>query len=259
MRNKENKGKIDYISIIAPILSVVVFVGIWTLSSKLGIARYLSSPTAVVAEIATDWHKLLADTWATMVRAVSGFALGSILGVGVALLMGWNSYAQASLNPLVVIGKPIPALSLIPIFILWLGTGENSQILYVTVGVFFIMVVVTVEAMRNVPPVYKWAASSLGADSRTLYLRVVFPAMLPGIVGGLRVAATTAFPLTLAAEFLGAQTGLGYYLINAMQLLQVPKMIAGVLGITLLAILADLIVRAVGYRLTAWHEGFHGS
>jgi ABC-type nitrate/sulfonate/bicarbonate transport system permease component len=132
--------------------------------------------------------------------------------------------------------------------------GEWGKVLYVALGCFFIIVVVSSEAIRNVNRLYIWAGQALGCHKGGIYRRVILPSIIPGIIGGLRIAITTAFPFCIAAEFLGAQKGLGSYLIKAEVHLIISKMIAGVIAITVLVIVFDKgMSRFVG-RFTEWSE-----
>jgi ABC-type nitrate/sulfonate/bicarbonate transport system permease component len=234
--------------------SVVALVLMWFVASAAELIPFWPTPIEVLDVFAEHPGPLLTHAVHTLVRGLIGLTVGSILGVAVALFFGWNKYIRAFLMPTLVAAKSIPVLALIPIFILWFGIGEQSIVPFVVVGCFFIVVVISIEAIANVPRVYQWAAASLGASSTQHYTRVILPAIVPGIIGGLRVAAASTFPLTLAAEFLGAQQGLGYYIIKGVALLQVPEMIAGVIGVTLLAMAADAAVRLVGARFTSWSE-----
>jgi ABC-type nitrate/sulfonate/bicarbonate transport system permease component len=236
------------------VTSAVGLLGLWILSARYDVVPYLPSPWDVVLVFERHRSRLLSDAAYTFVRGMIGFLIGSAAGFVMAIVMGWNRYIRAFAAPLIVTGKAIPVLSLIPIFILWFGTGERSIVAFIALGCFFILFVVAYEAMTTVPRTYMWAAASLGSRPAAVYRRVVVPAITPTIVGGLRVAVTLAFPLALAAEFLGAQHGLGFFVIKATQQLQVADMIAGVIGIAVLAMIGDAGVRFASRHVTKWSE-----
>ncbi len=235
-------------------VSLAVFFAGWWAAVRWRWVPYLAGPDDVVRVLAAEGPELLAHTWATAVRAVAGFAIGAAVGVLLPLAMGWQPYLSAALQPLVHLARPTPLVALIPLFLLWFGIGELAEILLVAVGSFFILVVVTLESIRNVPSIYVWAGAALGASRGVIYRRVVFPAVVPGIIGGLLVALTFAFPLTVAAEMMGAQRGLGYYLWQMVMHLQVARMIAVTVLLTALVVASDQAVRAMDRRLTAWSE-----
>lgn len=238
--------------------STLGLLALWLLSSDIHLIPYLPRPWDVARVVVNHPHRLLVDAAYTFVRGLVGFAIGSSLGLVVAAVMGWNRYIRAVTSPLIATARTIPILSLIPIFILWFGTGEKSIVGFIALGCFFIVVVVAFEAIGTVPKLYMWAGATLGAHPAVIYRRIVVPAITPNIVGGLRVSMTLAFPLALAAEFLGAQEGLGFYVIKATQLLQVANMIAGVLAIAVLAIIGDSAVKLASRRVTRWSERDEG-
>lgn len=236
------------------VLSVLIVFGLWFVVVRFDLIPYLVPPQEVLAVFWNEAGRIANHMIATSLRALSGFAIGSIIGVAAALGMGWSRYFLALMNPFILLVKPIPVLALIPIFILWFGLGEWGKVLYVALGCFFIVVVVSSEAIRNVNRLYIWAGQALGCEKGEIYRRVILPSIIPGIIGGLRVAITTAFPFCIAAEFLGAQMGLGAYLIKAEVHLTVSKMIAGVIAITALVIIFDKGMSWLVARFTQWSE-----
>lgn len=236
----------------APWISVVAFVGFWFVCAERHIIDYLPSPTAVLFTMGHDWHALLVDALATSSRAIVGFLIGAPVGVFLALAMAWRPGIRDFLDPLVRGLRPVPLLALIPLFILWFGLSEAGRVLFVATGCLFLTVVIAIEAIHNVPQIYLRSGSSLGAKEFDLYRRVVLPAILPGIFGGARVALTTSFQLTIAAEFLGAQTGLGFYLTQGAVAYRMSEMIAAVVIVSLLAVAADVAARRGGGVLMPW-------
>ena len=116
------------------------------------------------------------------------------------------------------------------------------------------MVIFSTEAIKNVPHVYSWAAMSLGLGKAQIYRRVTLPAIVPGIIGGLRVAITAAPMLTLAAELIGAMKGLGFYMSKAENLMRLDRMIAAVILLTLIAVAGDMLMRIFDFIFTGWSE-----
>lgn len=234
--------------------SLLGLLAVWWLAASQKWIPYLTGPGEVVTVFRAELWDLAGHTGATVVRALSGFALGAFFGIVIPLAMGWKPYLRAGLNPLVHLARPVPLVTLIPLFLLWFGIGELAEILLVAVGSFFILVMVTLEAIRNVPTIYLWASAALGASRRLVYWRIVLPAVVPSIIGGLRVAVTFAFPLTVAAEMMGAQRGQGYYLWQMVMHLQLAQMVAIVLLLTALVVASDALVRVADRYVTAWSE-----
>lgn len=252
--NEQKSFMESSIYIIINIISISLLFIIWFIVVHYEWVPYLLPPTSVIAEFIKEPGLIAHHMLATSLRALAGFAIGSMVGIVIALAMGWSRVFLAIINPFILLIKPIPVLALIPIFILWFGLGEWGKILYIALGCFFIIVVISSEAIRNVNKIYIWAGQALGCKRGAIYRRVILPSIIPGIIGGLRVAITTAFPFCIAAEFLGAQKGLGSYLIKAEVHLTISKMIAGVVAITVLVIIFDKVVRLLVKNLTIWSE-----
>lgn len=233
-------------------LSPGLFVVGWLVVATFQFVEYLPSPVAVAAVLVRDWHLLVTDAVATSLRALGGFAIGAGLGVVVALGMALSGAVRAFLDPIVRVVRPAPLLALIPLFILWFGLSEKGRILFIAVGCFFLTVIVALEAIQNVPQIYLRSGRSLGTEGMLLYILVVLPAILPGIYGGLRVALTTSFQLAIAAELLGAQTGLGFYLTEGAVTFQMTSMVAAVVVVSVLAFGADLASKYLGRVAMPW-------
>ncbi len=157
-------------------------------------------------------------------------------------------------GPFLDFTRPVPVLALIPLFLLWFGIGVLPQILLVALGVSVILGVSTYEAVRNMPLIYIRAALNLGADKRTIFSTVVVPYIFPHLIGAIRVAAAVSWGLDVAAEFMGAQIGLGYNMIVQQIYLNTAGIIALVFIYSILAIGLDQIIRRIEVKLTHWTE-----
>jgi ABC-type nitrate/sulfonate/bicarbonate transport system permease component len=231
-------------------LSLALFVILWLLAVKLEVVRHLASPVEALLTITKEFKQLLIHSLATISRGLGGFLIGSPIGVAMALAMAWSPHLNALFDPIVRFLRPLPLIALIPLFILWFGLREASKILYVATGCFFLVAIFAVEAIQNVPQIYLHAGQALGAKGLVLYRRIILPAILPGILGGLRVALVMSIQLAIASEFMGAQKGLGFYLLKSGIAFQVSRMIAAVVFLTLLTVVVDLLAQRIGRLLT---------
>jgi ABC-type nitrate/sulfonate/bicarbonate transport system permease component len=234
---------------------VLVLLGSWLALTLSGTVRALFLPGP--ADIARAYEQLLptlpGDIWDTLVtRIVPGFLIGTTLGLLLGMAMAVSGLVNAAVDPVVETLRPLPPLALIPLLILWFGVGDITKVALIAFGSFIIMVVTAYEAVRNVPPIYLQAAATLGASRRQVFRRVVLPAIVPDIFGGIRVAVAASFGYAVAAELMGAQTGLGYRLVTARRYLLTENIVAILIVIAILAFLADRLVRLVNGRLTAW-------
>ncbi len=192
------------------------------------------------------------NSLATIGRVLVGTTSGILLGVVVGLLMGWSRRIRDFAWPSIQVTRPIPALALIPLFMLWFGGREVGTWLYIAWAIFNMMVVYTVEAVWNVSPIVQDYARTLGATRIQVYRTVVLPAIVPSLIGGLRVSLGVSWAIVLAAEYLGAQSGLGRILILSQTFFDTGRMVIIVLLFIAYALLLNALVVHISYRLTRW-------
>jgi ABC-type nitrate/sulfonate/bicarbonate transport system permease component len=188
----------------------------------------------------------------SLVIILGGFAIGVVSGVVVALAMAYSVVVRESTEAIINALRPVPIFALIPLFLLWFGIGYTSQVGLVAFGVFVILVVSTAEAIRNVPAIFVNAGRTLGASRRRIFSTVVVPAILPNLIGAIRVAAAASFGLDVAAEFIGAQNGLGYMLINSAAYLYTDGIIVIIIIYSLLSFALDRLLMLSSKRVTRW-------
>lgn len=237
-------------------LSILLLISTWlylTLVVKVN-PLFLPGPLQLFEVITTSSMDLAEHMGYTLLRQITGFFIGSALGIMIGLIIASNKYIEAFLDPIIEILRPIPPLAIIPMLILWLGIGALPQILLVVFGCFVILVVSTVESVRNVPKIYINAARTLGAKSSQIYGTIILPAIVPSLVGSVRVAAAASFGLVVAAEFIGAQEGIGYYMIIAQRYLRTDMIFIAIILISLLAWITDFIIRKIERKITIWSE-----
>lgn len=211
-------------------------------------------PSALFSTVSQMGSYIFVHTGATSLRLYSGFALGVAVGVLCGLAMAWSPRLDALLDPIIEILRPIPALAFIPFFILWMGIGDPPKILLVAMGCFLTMVVTTLESARNQPRDYLRAARTLGATDLRIYRTVVLPGIFPLIFPGIRLSAGLAFTLVVAAEFMGAQQGLGYLILVAQRTLDTSAMLYGIIVIAALSYVTDYAIRKIGGHIMRWTD-----
>ena len=183
-----------------------------------------------------------------------GFLLGTALGIAIGLAMAYSKNTRELFGGILDFLRPVPALALIPLFILWFGIGKGPQIALIVFGTSVILGLTTIEAIRNVQPVYIRAALTMGASRGYIYRTVILPSIMPHILGAVRVAGVASWGLDVAAEFIGAQTGLGYLIIVRQQYLDTPGILLIVIIFSVLAIALDLAIRVFERPVTKWTE-----
>ena len=237
------------------ITTISLLLGLWVLISEMKIVPTLFLPSPQnLWESFTNlvWH-FPEDIFASLfLRILPGFTIGASLGILIGVFMAMNRIGKAIFEPIVEILRPLPPLAIIPLLILWLGIGYPTQILMIAFGSFIIMVVNSYEAVRNVPPIYVHAAVTLGAESGQIFRHVIIPAIVPDIIAGIRVSAAASFGYCVAAELMGAMTGIGYRLVLARRYLLTGNIIVILILIAVLSFVIDFGVRKVDKALTSW-------
>lgn len=212
------------------------------------------SPESVRLSLSMLGWDLLRHAGVTFARVALGWTLGVPLGIGLGLAMAWSQAIRLLVHPLIEAVRPLPPVALIPFFIIWFGIGISGQVFLIALGCFMVLTVNTFTAVQTVPPVYVRAAIALGAPQPALYRTIILPAILPSLVGGFRIAAALAFGLGIAAEFMGAQSGIGFLMMVARRTLNTNTILVGVIVIGIESYLLDLAIRAAGRYLCRWTE-----
>ena len=243
-----------YLSLVA----IALWFGIWFAITEDGFALMrpimFPSPAKVIEAVGRISHLLAADVGMTMMRVLVGFTLGTLLGIGLGLQMAYNRKVFHFFNPLVESIRPVPVIAMIPFFLMWFGINEPGKLILITLGVFAIVVVSTLEAVRNVPPIFLRAGETLGASKYQLFRTIIIPAVIPELIGPLRVAAALSYTLVVAGEFMGAQSGLGFRIMEARRLFNPDVILVGVVVITGLSAITDTLIRKLTGYITRWSE-----
>jgi ABC-type nitrate/sulfonate/bicarbonate transport system permease component len=250
-----DRTKAAGVTIGASVIAVLLIVW-WVITDLTGLVKplYFPAPSEVAAALGQVWSSLWSDGVATLLRVLGSWALGSAIGVLVGLLMVRSRLLFYALTPIIEALRPVPPIALIPFVILWFGIGNSGKIFLGALACFMVMVVNTIVSAGNVAPVYGRAARSLGAGEAQVYRTVILPAIVPELVSGLRIGSALAFAVIVAAEFLGAEHGIGRLIMQASRTLNTPVVLIGTIIIALEAVLVDRAISTVSARLTSWAD-----
>jgi len=202
---------------------------------------FLRRPTELVIYTITTWY-----------RVIAGCFIGGTVGVLFGAAMANFRVIDAVFDPIIELIRPIPPIALTPFFILWFGLGDFGQLLIVSLGCFMVLVVGTTVSINNINPTFIRAAKSLGASNLRIQQTIVLPAILPSLVSALRVSLATGFGLTIAAEYLGAQGGLGFLIRNARVTLETDVILTAVVLLGGISLISDMIIRWVSGKVNVW-------
>ncbi len=237
-------------TLVVPAVAAVIWVALTELTDIREV--FLPSPYRIWQVFWAIRDELLTGFLISMQMILGGLFIGGSLGIIAGLLFGLSRQARDFFEGPVDLIRPIPLFALIPLFILWFGIGKAPQIALVSLGVFLLLSVVTIEAIRSVSPVYVRASLTLGATRRDVYRTIVVPAITPHLIAGIRLATAYSFGLDVAAEYSGSQTGLGYIMLIRGSYLDTPGVVLIVIIFGILAIIFDQIVKSFFRHATRW-------
>ncbi len=212
------------------IVPVAIFLGIWEIFARLNLipGHFFFPPfSAVVAEFyyLTVNGVLGKNFLNSLIRVLIGFSVGSVTGLLIGILIGWNKIADKALSPLISLLYPIPALGWLPLLMLWLGIGEALPITIIFICSFFPVLYNTATGIKTVDRSYLQVARTLGASEREILTTVVIPLALPNIFTGLKLESGMAWRTIIAAEMVAIPTGIGALMMKAENLMRIDIII----------------------------------
>ena len=252
----------DAITVLQNIFSryglLVAFAVLWQISPALGWTNPAVLPPLDAIFVAL-WNGVTVGTFAhdiTISLQRAGIAFGAAVGIGIplGLFMGQIRIIERSLDPVLQLFRQTSALALYPVFILLLGLGETSKIFVIFWATLFPILLATIGGVKQVDPKLVEMARVYGAGRLTVFRRVVLPAALPQIFVGLRLSATTSLLLLIAAEMIGANSGVGFQVMNAQYNFQIPLMFAAILLLAFLGLAANVVLETLQARLCRWSK-----
>jgi len=240
-------------------IGIVIFLALWEALPRLGVVSdaYLSPPSAVLASIAqlVDTGQLWKHVAASLQRSLWGLVLASFSGVVLGLLIGSSKRLAAIVDPVLQLFRQTSAFALFPVFILFLGIGELSKVAIIFWASFWPVLLSTVSGVKQVDRLLVNSALSMGASRRFVFFKVVLPASLPSIFTGVRLAGAYSITALVAAEMIGAHSGLGFLTLNSQETFQIPTMYAGILLLAVLGLLLNYLLALLERRLLRWRKG----
>jgi ABC-type nitrate/sulfonate/bicarbonate transport system permease component len=233
---------------------------LWELGSAIGWInpQFFPSPSSVASRAWSDAiHGTLASDVGTalrytLVRIAWGFGIGALSGLIVGLAMGTVRAVRFGLGPLVNATYPMPKIALLPLLLVLLGIGEASKIALVAVGVFFMVALNTLSGVVFSNPLHHDVARAFAFPRWLYYRHVVIPSAMPSILTGVKLGMGQSLILVVSVEFVSASNGLGYFIWNAWQVLDIPRMFVGLAFVLLLGAAAAWIGDALEHRLVPW-------
>jgi NitT/TauT family transport system permease protein len=237
-------------------IALVLAIGLWQLAGSTGWVNPLFLPTPVaiaraIWQLAISgalWHHLSYS----IMRIGTGWILGTIAGVVTGFAIGLSSLARGVGITFISALFPIPKIALLPLLILWLGIGEQPKIATIALGVFFSTAISVYSGVDNVPRNLIRMAQSFNVPFHAIVRRVIWPGALPSILAGFRITASVALLLVVSAEMIGAEYGIGAFVLQAGNLMQTDQLLAGVVILSLFGLTVGRLINWLETRLLHW-------
>jgi NitT/TauT family transport system permease protein len=239
-----------------PLALVVAIVAAWWAVTRAElVAPYiLPSPADTWRTAQENAAYLAQNTWVTTWETVIGFVIAAVFGVFVAVVMIYSASLEKTVYPLILFAQVIPKIAIAPLFVVWLGFGPSPKILVAVLMAFFPIVISGLAGLRSVDPEILELTSTMGASRFKTFMKIRFPASLPQLMSGLKVAATLAVTGAVVGEFVGANEGLGYVILQANGNVDTAMLFAALIIMSLLGIVLFAIIEIAEKLLIPWHS-----
>jgi ABC-type nitrate/sulfonate/bicarbonate transport system permease component len=237
-------------------IALVLAIAVWQLAGSIGLVNPLFLPTPVAIAGAIYRLALSGALWQhlsySIMRIGTGWILGTIAGVIVGFAIGLSSLARGVGITFISALFPIPKIALLPLLILWLGIGEEPKIATIALGVFFSTAISVYSGVDAVPRNLIRMAQSFNVPFHAIVIRVIWPGALPSILAGFRITASIALLLVVSAEMIGAEYGIGAFVLQAGNLMQTDQLLAGVVILSLFGLAVGRLINWLETRLLHW-------
>lgn len=219
-----------------------------------GIKEYLLPPPSKVwVEFLKRWDIVAAGAWVTTQEIIGGYLLAVVVSIPMALMVARSRFIEESIYPVVVFLQIIPKIAIAPLFIIWLGFGFAPKLLIVFLLCFFPIVVASVAGFKSVDPEITDFARTTGASSWKMFLKIQLPQALPDIFTGLKVGAALSATAAVVAEFVAADRGLGYLLLQYNGNFETPMVFAIIIVLSLIGLAVYYLVEVIERLVIPWH------
>lgn len=247
-------------SVILPWIVPVLLVLLWQAGSSAGAisTTILPPPLSILT---TAWSlsvsgELFRHMAVSTARALSGFALGGLVGLLLGVATATSRLVDGLLDTSLQMVRNIPVLALVPLAIVWFGIDEGSKLFLVSLSVFFPVYLNTHHGIRSVDPGLVEMARCYGLSGLALHREVILPGALPSILVGVRFSLGVMWMVLIVAETISATSGIGYMTMSGREFLQLDVVLLGILVYAGLGKLADVVSTGIERVSLAWHEGY---
>ncbi len=239
-----------------PVAFIAALLVVWHIAAERQTTHILPGPIAVAGGIVELSQRglLLKYIVASLFRVTWGYVTAALLAIPIGLMIGWYRRSEMALNPIIQIFRPISPLAWIPISILWFGVGDVAAMFLIFLASFLPLTVTAMNAVANIPSVYVNAGRNFGLSQTQLVYRVLYPAVMPQLIIGLRITLGIAWLVVVAAEMIAVNSGLGFLIVDARNAgNRYDLVVAGMVLIGLIGLLLDTGMRSLeGIKSLRW-------
>lgn len=238
---------------------LIVFAGsllLWETVVRFGgvDAFLLPAPSRILSVLVTQPGFYAANAWPTVQETAVGFAVAVGAGLVCALAVDASALSRRAVYPLLIASQTIPVIAIAPLIIVWLGFGLAPKVVIITLYCFFPVVVATVDGLRVADPEMLALLRSMGATRRQLLRLVRWPAALPSVFSGVKIAATYAVTGAVVSEWLGASEGLGVTMIRAQKSFAPDRVFAAITVVVLLTLFLFAVIDRLARAAMPWYD-----
>ncbi|HBC91666.1 MAG TPA: ABC transporter permease [Pelotomaculum sp.] len=231
---------------------------LWELLPRLGLVSIkVLPPFSVVFSKFIEMvisGELLSHTAISLERAFGGFIVSVIVAIPLGFLLGWSQRAERIIDPLGQLCRNTATLAMYPLFILIFGLGELAKVAIIFWGAVWPILLNTIEGVRTVDPLLVKSARSMGISKLALFVKVILPMAFPLMFTGIRLAASRAVIILVAAEMIGANKGLGYLVFHTEAHYMISEMYSAIIMLIILGVLINYTLVACEKRINHWKE-----
>ena len=241
---------------VAPLLTFVALLGVWHLATIVFDWPVWLVPTPVdVGEALWDYRSLLPrQFWITLLETVAGFALAVAVGIPLAVAIAVSSLLERTIYPLLLALNAVPKIAIAPILILWMGFGYGPKIVVAFLLCVFPIVISTASGLASTSAELVELARSLCASRRQTFLKIRFPAAMPQVFVGLKVAISLAVIGAVIGEFVGSSEGLGWVIVNSGANVNTPLAFAAMALLAVMSVVLFYVLVALERWLVPWAQ-----
>ncbi|WP_243375144.1 ABC transporter permease [Geotalea sp. SG265] len=237
---------------------VILLLALWQVLPQLEVINPHFLPP--LSEVVKTIHALLAakelqaHILISLKRISAGLLVALLVGAPLGLLMGWFREFEQVVDAPLQAGRQISALALFPVFILLFGIGEVSKAIIIFWASFWPILLNSIVGVKNIDPILIRSARSMDARGVKLLVNIIIPAAAPSMFTGIRLGASYAFMVLVAAEMVGANSGLGFLVLNSQETFRIPEMYAAIITLCLFGLLINHALLLLEQRATKWRQ-----